>query len=319
MAAESDAKKVLYAALAGNCVITVTKFIAASFTGSSAMFSEGVHSLVDSGNELLLLYGMRRSKTPRDRAHPLGYGREMYFWSFIVALLVFEFGAGVSLYQGLMQVRNPRALESPVLAYVVLALCFAFEGGSWWIALKEFRASKGDQGYVEAVTKSKDPGTFTVLVEDSAALVGVLIAFCGIFSAHLFDRPELDGFASIGISVVLAITAIFLARESKALLIGESAYPHVQAAVLKIAAEDPAIANANGVLTIQLAPDQVVAALSAEFEDHLTTPQIEACVNRIEARIKAAHPDITLLFVKPQTQKTWRQRTQQIDEESAGG
>jgi divalent metal cation (Fe/Co/Zn/Cd) transporter len=167
---------------------------------------------------------------------------------------------------------------------------------------------KGDLSYFEAFRRSKDPTTFTVLFEDSAALVGLVIAFAGILGTQLFDMPQLDGIASISIAVVLAVSSMFLARESKALLIGESALPQVRDSVLEIAGADPAIRTANGVLTVQLGPEQVVAALSAEFEDTMTTPEIEACVNRVEAAIKARHPEITTLFVKPQTPETWKAR-----------
>jgi cation diffusion facilitator family transporter len=317
MAAHAGSMKVIYAALIGNLLIACTKFAAALFTGSSAMLSEGVHSLVDTGNEVLLLHGLRRAARPPDRSHPLGHGREIYFWSFIVALLVFALGAGVSLYQGVAHIRAPEPIENPKVNYIVLGLSFLFEGYSWRVALKEFRATKGKAGYLEAVRRSKDPTTFTVLFEDSAALAGLAIALVGIGAAQALDMPELDGVASLGIGLVLAATAVFLARECKGLLIGESALPEVQASLLRIANEDPAVQRANGVITVQMGPSQIVAALSAEFEDHLSSPEIEACVGRIEARIRAAHPEITTLFVKPQTAHTWRERRARI--ESAAG
>jgi cation diffusion facilitator family transporter len=317
MAAHAGSMKVIYAALIGNLLIACTKFAAALFTGSSAMLSEGVHSLVDTGNEVLLLHGLRRAARPPDRSHPLGHGREIYFWSFIVALLVFALGAGVSLYQGVAHIRAPEPIENPKVNYVVLGFSFLFEGYSWRVALKEFRATKGKAGYLEAVRRSKDPTTFTVLFEDSAALAGLAIALVGIGAAQALDMPELDGVASLGIGLVLAATAVFLARECKGLLIGEAALPEVQASVLRIANEDPAVQRANGVITVQMGPSQIVAALSAEFEDHLTSPEIEACVGRIEARIRTAHPEITTLFVKPQTAHTWRERRARI--ESAAG
>ena len=299
---------VIYAALAGNFLVAATKFVAAGLTGSSAMLSEGVHSLVDTGNEMLLLYGLRQSRAPADLARPLGYGREFYFWSFIVALLVFALGAGVSLYEGIIHLRHPVPMDDPTINYIVLALAFVFEGFSWWVALKALRARKGSLGYFEAMRQSKDPSTFTVLLEDSAALIGLVIAFAGIFASHLFARPEFDGMASIGIALVLAVTAIFLARETKGLLTGESAHPRVKAAILRIAGDDAAVAHANGVLTFQIGPDDVMAALSAEFHDRLTTPEIEAGVSRIEAAIKLAHPEIKTLFVRPETAESWRNR-----------
>jgi cation diffusion facilitator family transporter len=304
----SAAKVSVYAALASNLAIALTKFVAAGMTGSSAMLSEGVHSLVDTTNELLLLYGMKRAARPADTSRPFGYGRELYFWSFIVALLVLALGAAVSFYEGVSHVLHPEPVRNPLLNYVVLAASFGFEGASWWMGLKVFRASKGSQGYVDAFRDSKDPTTFTVLIEDSAALLGVLIAAAGIAAAHALNEPLLDGVASIGIGLVLLVSSLLLARETKALLIGESAHPYLRDAILRIAAEDQYVHSANGVLTVQLGPNQVVAALSVEFYDALSTTQIETCVNRVEAAIKQAYPEVTMLFVKPQTAATWRHR-----------
>ncbi|MBB6095306.1 cation diffusion facilitator family transporter [Povalibacter uvarum] len=308
MARQASSGKVVYAALLGNALIAATKFGAAAWTGSSAMLSEAVHSLVDTSNELLLLYGMHRAKRPPDLAHPFGHGRELYFWSFIVALMVFGVGAGVSLYEGISHIRNPVEMESPLVNYAVLALSFVFESGSWWVAFREFRAAKGRRSYLEAVGVAKDPTTFTVLFEDSAALVGLLIAFIGIACAHAFDMPMLDGAASIGIALVLGMAGIVLARRTKELLIGEGAYPELQRSILDIAAAQPGVASANGVITTQLGPNQVIAMLSAEFEDRLTTPEIEECVRQLEASVRAAYPEITGLFVKPQTEAAWKSR-----------
>jgi cation diffusion facilitator family transporter len=308
MAKPSGSQRVIYAALIGNLLVAVTKFVAFGIAGSSAMLSEAVHSVVDTGNELLLLYGLRRSRMRPDRAHPLGHGRELYFWSFVVALLVFALGAGVTLYEGIAHLRHPAPLLNPTVNYVVLACAFVFEGSTWWMAVKHLRAIKGSLGYLEAVRQSKDPGSFTVLLEDSAALIGLVIAFLGIFASHLLHRPVFDGLGSIGIALVLALTAIFLARETKGLLIGESAFPDVEASILRIAGNDAAVAHVNGVLTLQVGPDNVVAALSAEFQDRLTAPEIESCVSRIEEAIRSEHPYVTALFVKPQTIEAWRRR-----------
>jgi cation diffusion facilitator family transporter len=308
MATHQGSKTVIYAALAGNLAIAVTKFVAAAYTGSSAMVSEGVHSLVDTGNEGLLLYGLHRSSRPADITHPLGHGRELYFWTFIVALLVFALGAGVSIYEGIRHILHPEPVENPLINYIVLGLSMLFEGYSWFVALREFRGQKGSLGYVEAVQRSKDPTTFTVLLEDSAALMGLAIAFLGIFLGHTLDIPELDGAASVGIGIVLACTAIFLARETKGLLIGEAASPAIQNGILRIAQADPAVRNANGIITVHLGPDQIIAHLSAEFEDHTTANDIEACVTRLETAVHAAYPQVTSLFVKPQTAKRWEQK-----------
>lgn len=304
----SAAKRSVYAALASNLGIAVTKFVAAALTGSSAMLSEGVHSVVDTANELLLLYGLKRAARPPDRNHPLGHGRELYFWSFIVALMVLALGAAASFYEGIHHVLHPEPMRTPLLNYAVLAVSFGFEGASWWVGLKAFRAVKGSQSYLDAFRDSKDPTTFTILFEDTAALLGLLIAAAGIAAAHLLDAPRLDGVASIGIGLVLLLSSLLLARETKGLLIGESAHQHVRDAILRIAREDPDVRTANGVLTVQMGANQIVAALSVEFHDERNTTQIETCINRIEAAIKSAQPDITMLFVKPQSAETWRSR-----------
>ena len=312
----SGSHKVVYVALAGNLMIAIAKFVAAGISGSSAMLSEGVHSLVDTVNELLLLYGLHRAQVPADRTHPFGHGRELYFWSFIVALLVLAMGAGVSLYEGVMRIRQPEPISHPLLNYGVLALSLLFDGSSWYVALREFRAQKGRLGYFEAFRRSKDPSTFTVLLEDSAALLGLTVAFAGLVGTQLFNLPVLDGVASIGIACVLAVSASLLARETKGLLIGEAAHTAVADSILAIAAGDAGVRCANGVLTVQMGPNQVVAALSAEFEDALTTPQIEDCINRIEGQAKTAHPEIVSLFIKPQTAQTWRERRKVIEQNS---
>lgn len=313
----SNSRLVVYAALGGNLAIAIAKFVAAGISGSSAMLSEGVHSLVDTSNELLLLYGMRQAARPPDAVHPFGHGRELYFWSFIVALLVFALGAGVSLFEGVSHLRHPEPMSDPMVNYIVLSVSMLFEGASWYLALREFRVAKGSMGYFEAFRKSKDPTTFTVLLEDSAALLGLVIALAGVVCARVFQMPELDGAASIGIAVVLAIAAGLLARESKGLLLGEPAHPKLRESLLEIAANDPGVGQVNGVLTVQMGPHTVVAALSAEFEDELTTTQIEQCINRIEKAVKSRHAEVTSLFVKPQTSETWRARQHAIARENA--
>jgi len=313
MSATGGSRFVVYVALIGNLGIAVAKFIAAGITGSSAMVSEGVHSLVDTVNEVLLLYGLHRAAQPPSPTHPFGHGRELYFWSFIVALLVFAMGAGISLYEGIVHLRHPEPARNPAVAYAVLGVSLVFEGISWWVALREFRRRKGRLGYFAAFRQSKDPSTFTVLLEDSAALLGLLIALAGLSAAQWLDRPELDGVASIGIAAVLAVAAFLLARETKGLLIGEAAHPQVGQSLLALAGQDPDVRAANGVLTMQMGPNQVVAALSAEFEDSRTTPQIEACVGRIEAAARRRHPELTALFVKPQTPEVWRARRQAME------
>jgi cation diffusion facilitator family transporter len=306
VASSNSSKAVVHAALAGNVLVAATKLFAALWTGSSAMMSEAVHSFVDSGNEVLLLYGLRRAARPPDAQHPLGYGRELYFWSFIVALLVFALGAGVSIYEGIGHIRQPEPISEPFVNYVVLAAALVFEGASWVISLRQFRGAKGTLGYYEAFRRSKDPPSFMVLFEDSAALAGILIAGLGTFAAVQLQQPVIDGYASVLIGVVLAAIALLLARESKSLLIGERADRPLGDSILRIAGAEPSVTRANGVLTMQLAPDQIVAALSLDFEDHLTAGHIEEAVLEIERKVRASHPQVVTLFVKPQTDKSYQ-------------
>lgn len=305
----SDSNKiVVYAALFGNLAIAAVKFFAAYITNSSAMLSEAIHSVVDTLNEILLLYGLKKSQQPGDAQHPFGYGRELYFWAFIVALMVFALGSVVSIYQGIQHIQHPEPMASPMVSYVVLLIAILCEGTSWFIALKSFRKSKGRMGYFEAFRRSKDPTTFTVLFEDSAALIGLFIALIGIFLANTLNMPMLDGVASILIGIVLAISAFLLGKETKGLLLGETADPQLRHNVIEIAQNDPAVLSANGVLTEQMGAHQVIASLSLEFKDGLTSDDIELCVNRIEKDIKQIHPEIVALFIKPQTKQVWLER-----------
>ncbi len=294
-------RKVIYAALAGNLMIAVTKFAAAAMTGSSAMLSEGVHSVVDTANEILLLHGLRQAARPADAAHPLGYGRELYFWSFIVSLLIFALGAGVSAYEGVVRVLDPRPIANPMVGYVVLVLSMLFEFLSWRVAVREFRASKGSLGYVEAVRKSKDPTTFVVLFEDSAALIGLFIALVATLAAERLDLPVLDGVASLAIAALLAGTAMFLARESKGLLIGEAARPELIAAIRALALDMPGVERAEPVLSVHLAPRQVVIAMDVDFTDSMTAGAVENAIATIERRVKDAHREVAAIFIKPRS------------------
>jgi cation diffusion facilitator family transporter len=310
MAVAPTSKQAVYAALIGNLLVAATKTVAALWTGSSAMTSEAIHSFVDSGNEILLLYGQHRASRPPDAEHPLGHGRELYFWSFIVALLIFAIGSGVSLYQGIAHIRQPEPIQDPWINYLVLAIALLFEGGSWVISVKQFRSTtaRGRLGlydFYEAFRKSKDPPSFMVLFEDTAALLGIVLAAAGTFAATHWGMPQLDGVASVLIGCVLGATAIVLARESKSLLVGESASGELAKSIMDIAARNPAVLRVNGMLTAQLAPDQILVALSLEFSDNLRVPELEERVIEIERSIRARHGEVIALFVKPQTPKTF--------------
>ena len=302
---KSSSKQVIYVALIGNVLIAITK-AAAVWTGSAAMVSEAVHSFVDTGNQILLLYGMQRAARNADPEHPIGYGRELYFWSFIVALMVFALGAGVSIYEGVLHLQHIERIRDPMINYGVLGIAFIVEGASWLVSLREVNLTKGTADYYTAFRKTKDPTIFMVLLEDSAALLGILIAALGIFAATHLKVPVADGIASICIGMVLACTASLLARESKSLLIGERADRALCDSILRIAEAASPASRANGVLTVHLAPEQILAALSLEFADELRAPQIEDAVINIERKIKAAHPEVVRLFVKPQTAMTFK-------------
>ena len=299
--ASRSTRKVVYAALLANLLVALTKLAAAAATGSSAMLSEAVHSLVDTGNGGLLLYGLRRAARPPDPRHPLGYGRELYFWSFVVSILVFALGAGISVYEGVHRVMAPVEISHVYANYVVLGLALVFEGMSWLVAMKEFRVVKGARGYFEAARESKDPAAFMVLFEDSAALIGLVVALAGIAASQALDRPALDGVAAIAIGALLALVAMFLARESKGLLIGEPADSKVIASVCAIARRHPAVERTNSLFTVHLAPEQIVAAISVDFVDTLSAAEVEAAVATVEDSVRAAHPEIVLLLIKPQS------------------
>jgi cation diffusion facilitator family transporter len=297
---------VLYAALAGNLLVAVTKFVAATVTGSSAMLSEAVHSTADTSNEVLLLYGEHRSRKAPDAAHPLGYGREVYFWSFMVSVMLFALGAGVSFWEGVRHVMAPEPIERPEVNYIVLAISAALESGSWWFAFRELRRRMAGRGFLETARETKDPATIMVFLEDTAALIGIAIAAAGIGAAEYLGEPIYDGVASIGIGVLLAAVALFTARENKQLLIGEAARPSLVESIGRIARAEPGIAAYNGLLTIQLAPHEVVAALSIDFDDDLRASQVQGIVKRLEAHIRERHPEVVMVFVKPQEPDVYR-------------
>lgn len=299
--ASHGSKAVIFAALAGNALIAVTKFIAASLTGSAAMLSEGIHSLVDTGNQVLLLLGIRQSARPADEDHPFGYGLRLYFWAFVVAILIFGLGAGLSVYHGVEKIREPEIVRDVWVNYLVLGLSILFEGGVWLIALRAFREEKGSRNWIDAIRASKDPTVFTVLFEDSAALLGLLTALVGIMLSQALDMPVLDGVVSVVIGVILAITAAFLAYECQSLLTGEGVAPAVRKSVRIIAASSDGVGRVNELLTMHFGPCDVLVALSLDFNDSLRADAVAATVSAIERAIKIAHPEVTRVFVEAQS------------------
>ncbi|PTW60095.1 cation diffusion facilitator family transporter [Breoghania corrubedonensis] len=300
-------KKVIYAALAGNTLISITKFAAAIYTGSSAMLSEGIHSLVDTGNQGLLLYGMKRASRKADSEHPFGYGVELYFWAFVVAILIFAVGAGVSIYEGIQKLLEPHPVSNPLVNFVVLGLAFVFEAAAWWIALREFTRAKGRRSYIAAVRQSKDPTVFTVLFEDSAAMLGLIIAFAGLVAAEMTGIEWFDGAASVAIGVVLAGTAVLLAFETKGLLIGEAAAPELISTVEQMVARNEAVTGLNELRTMHLGPHDVLMAISLDFNDALSAAEVEEATSDLEAEIKSHYRDVSRVFIEAQSRRRHRE------------
>ena len=294
---DTESRTAIFAAIAGNLVIAVTKLIAAFFSGSSAMLSEGIHSLVDTGNGGLLLFGFRKSQKPADADHPFGHGKELYFWSLVVAILIFALGGGMSVYEGVTHLSHAE-LHDPTWNYVVLGVGFVFESFSFYFAYKAFRKEMAGQGVFETIRASKDPTTFTVLFEDTAALLGLSVAFLGIFLGHLLHNPYLDGVASIVIGAILAVVAGFLAFESKGLLIGEGVDPQVLASIRSIAGNDAAVEEVRKSLTMHFSPNDVLLTLDIRFKKHLRAEEIAAAVERLEKTVRDQHPEIKHIFVE---------------------
>jgi len=297
----SGSKTVIYAALAGNSLIAATKFVAAAVTGSSAMVSEGIHSLVDTGNQALLLLGLRQARKPPDERFPFGHGKEVYFWSFVVAILIFGLGAGISIYEGVAHLLAPTELRNPLVNYAVLGLALLFEGAAWTVAFREFRKTKGKLGWLRAVQSSKDPTVLVVLFEDSAAMLGLLIALTGIALTQATGDPTYDAAASIGIGLVLAVTAAWLAAETKGLLIGERARPDVVDDIRRICRDLDKVEQVNEVLTMHMGPEYVLATLSLEFADALTITELERTIEDLNQRIRKAHPEVKKVFIEAES------------------
>jgi cation diffusion facilitator family transporter len=300
VSAHAHDNRTLLIALVANLGIAVAKFIAAAITGSSAMLTEGVHSVVDSANQLLLIWGRRQSRKAPDRKHPLGYGREIYFWSFVVALLVFALGAGVSVYEGVIHIQHPEHAVSPLIAYGVLLIAFLLEGGSTVAAFKEFRAAKGSLGWLEAVRASKDPPSFIVLLENGGAMAGIIAAAVGVALSQLTGNPFFDGAASVVIGLILGVIAILLAYESKALLIGEAADQQLVEDIRAVTARQAGIVGVGDILTLHSAPDQITVLLGADFDDSIPAGQVERIVADIEAEVAKRWPHVRRMFVRPE-------------------
>lgn len=296
----SGSKKVIYAALAGNALIALTKFGAAAYSGSSAMLSEAVHSVVDTGNQGLLLLGIKRSQKPADEQHPFGYGLELYFWSFVVAILIFGLGAGISFYEGITKLLNPHPVTSFAVNYAVLGLAFVFEAAAWRVAYREFNRVRGRIGLIEAVRRSKDPTVFTVLFEDTAAMLGLLAAFVGVAATHLWDIQWADATASLVIGAILALTAAGLAYETKSLLTGEAASRATVESIRRMALRSPCVLDVNELKTIHLGPNDILLNLSLDVRPDVQVAEAEDAVNSLEQEIRRRFPAIRQILIEIQ-------------------
>ncbi|MEE9351272.1 MAG: cation diffusion facilitator family transporter [Thiotrichaceae bacterium] len=303
----SSSKKVIIAALIGNSLIAITKFVAASITGSSAMLSEGIHSLVDTGNQFLLLHGLKQAKKPADENFPFGHGKEIYFWSFIVAILIFALGSGVSLYNGVHHIMHPNEITNPMINYIVLGLALVFEGAALLFALREFKAAKGPLGYIEAVQKGKDPSLFVVVFEDSAAMLGLFVALIGLILSQVTGNFIFDGVASVIIGLILAGTAIWMAIETKSLLIGESATLPIREGINELVDEIDEIEIVNEALTMHMGPEFILVNISADFASGITSDDVERSIAILEIRIKERFPMVKKVFIEAESRSHYLQ------------
>ena len=300
MSAKSS-KKAIYAALAGNGMIALTKFFASAYTGSSAMFSEAIHSVVDTGNQILLLYGIKRSERPADKTHPFGYGMEVYFWSFVVAILLFGLGSGVSIYEGISKIQNPHPVTNPFVNYIVIGFAIIFETIAFSVAYSELRKTKGSQSLIKAIRTSKDPTIFTVLFEDFAALLGLMVAGLAIYLGEVLNLPILDGIASVIIGLILALTASLLAFECKGLLCGEAANDQIVAGIEDIVKGETDVLYINEILTMHLGPQDILLNISLDFKDAMSSGNVQTTISELETSIKSKFPEIKRVFIEAQS------------------
>lgn len=299
MASSASEKPIaVYGAIVANFIIAVTKFAAAAFTGSSAMISEGIHSVVDTGNQSLLLLGNHLSKKPADEGHPFGYGKELYFWGLIVAVILFGVGGGMSVYEGITHLEHPAEIQDPLWNYVVLGFAMVVESIAFVIAYRELQKEKGDKGFWQAVRESKDPRVFVILFEDAAALAGLVIALMGVYLGHATNNPVYDAVASILIGVVLGVTAVFLAYESRLLLLGEAADRGIIESISQLASEDPAVKRIRRPLTMHFGPDEVLLNLDIQFNEDVKGADFPAVIDRLEKAIREKHPRISHIFIE---------------------
>lgn len=294
----SESRTAVYVGIAANLLIAATKFGAAAVTNSSAMVAEGVHSLVDSGDGMLLLLGAKRSARPPDETHPLGHGKELYFWALIVAVLFFALGGGMSFYEGIQHIMHPEPVSQPKWNYIVLGFSFVFTLISFGVAFRAFRKRLAGRGYWTAFRQSKDPTLFTLILEDVADIIGLVLAFFGVFLSHVLNKPYLDGIASMAIGAVMTVVAILLVRESKGLLIGEGATSVKRETIRNAALADPAVSAVRKLITMYFGPDTLLVAMDVDFSRGLDTNSIGTAINRMESRVKESTPEVEHIYIE---------------------
>lgn len=304
MAGHGESKVAVIAAVVGNLAIAVAKFVAAGITGSSAMIAEGIHSLVDTGNGGLLLLGMKQAAKPADADHHFGHGKALYFWSLIVAMSIFGIGGGMSVYEGITHIQHPAALENPTWNYIVLGVSLIIEGFSFSVAMRQFNAARGSVRPLAFIRSSKDPSLYTVVLEDSAAMLGLLVAFLGVFFGHMFENPYFDGVASIIIGLLLMGVAWLLGAETQGLLLGEGADEATVASIRKAVESDRAVERAGEILTMYMGPSELVVNLGVQFHPTLPAEEIHEAIHRIEDRIGAEHPECTRVYIEVESLRT---------------
>ncbi|MDQ6873412.1 MAG: cation diffusion facilitator family transporter [Gemmatimonadota bacterium] len=299
-----DSRFPIYASIGANIAIGTSKLTAAAFTGSSAMVAEGIHSLVDSMDGTLLLVGRSRSRRPPDDRHPFGYGQELYFWSLMVAVLFFTIGGGASIFQGIAHIQHPPPPRDPLWNYVVLGAASLFDGTSFLIGFHAFRKRARGRGVIEQLRRSKDPSLFTVVLEDTADLAGIALAFLGVWFSHRLGMPYLDGVASIAVGLVLGVVALVLLVQTKSLLIGEAAEPSVVAAIRRVVASDPSVVRELRPLTVHLGPHEILVALVVDFSPELRQRDVTRAIRQLESKIRDVAPDVRQIFIAIASQRS---------------
>jgi cation diffusion facilitator family transporter len=292
-------KSLIIIALVIDILIVITKFIAAAITGSSAMFSEGIHSVIDATSQLLLLLGMKKSNKPADERRPFGYGREMFFWSFIVSLIIFIVGGCVSCYEGMIRLKEPPSTGSPGINYIVLGISFAFICVPAITAMRSFNKERGKIPFWKAFRESRNPSVFITLLSDIGDLTGILIAFAGVYLSHRYNNPVYDGIASILIGIVLIIISVMLVMESKSLLMGEPINRRTMRQIIALVQTDTAVLKVKKHFSIYLSPEEIVLQMIIVFKKRLTADQITKSITRLNDEIKKEFPRVKQIFIEP--------------------